>query len=408
MDSSHPACRSCGAGRLELILSLGHTPLANALLSPDQLSEPEATYPLDLVFCPACSLVQITETVAPEVLFSHYVYLSSFSDTVLRSAEQLAGRLVERYRLGPQSLVAEVASNDGYLLQYYRRLGVPVLGIEPAQNIAELATSRGIPTVARFFGSALAAELSAAGRRADVIHANNVLAHVADLNGVVAGLAELLKPDGVAVVEVPHVLELVRNLEFDTIYHEHLCYFSLSALTPLFERHGLHVIDVERISLHGGSLRLFLAARRDAAPAVSELAALEKEAGVDRIEFYSDFAARVESLKRELLDLLCRLRSEGNRIAAYGASAKGSTLLNYFGVEPGTLEFVVDRSTVKQGLFTPGTHLPILPPEALLEKRPDFVLLLSWNFAEEILGQQEAYRAQGGRFVTPIPKVRID
>jgi SAM-dependent methyltransferase len=401
-------CRSCGADSLDLILSLGRTPLANALLSEQQLAEPEATFPLDLVFCPACSLVQITETVPPEVLFSHYVYLSSFSDTVLRSAEQLAGRLVKRFRLGPESLVAEVASNDGYLLQYYRQLGVPVLGIEPAQNIAELAAGRGIPTIARFFGSELAAELSSEGRRADVIHANNVLAHVADLNGVVAGLGTLLKPDGVAVVEVPHVLELVRNLEFDTIYHEHLCYFSLRSLTPLFERHGLHVVDVERIPLHGGSLRVFVAARGDASPAVAELAALEKEARVDRIEFYGDFAERVETLKGELLDLLCRLRSEGSRIAAYGASAKGSTLLNYFGVEPGTLEFVVDRSTVKQGLFTPGTHLPILPPEALLEKRPDYVLLLSWNFAEEILAQQLAYRAQGGRFVIPIPTVRID
>ncbi len=407
MTVATSACRSCGSDGLQLVLSLGRTPLANALLTDEQVSQPEHSFPLDLVFCPTCSLVQITETVPPEQLFSHYLYLSSFSDTVLRSAEEMVGRLVRRRRLGPESLVVEVASNDGYLLQFYERLGIPVLGIEPARNIAELATSRGIPTLVRFFGSELGAELRAEGRSADVIHANNVLAHVADLNGFVAGLAQLLKSGGVAVIEVPHVLELVRSLEFDTIYHEHLCYFSLSALTPLFERHELRIVDVERIPLHGGSLRLFAAAGAHASPAVSELAAVEEAAGVGRFEFYSDFAERVDRLKTELLELLCRLRSDGKRIAAYGASAKGSTLLNYFAVPPGTLEFVVDRSTVKQGLFTPGGHLPILPPEALLERRPDHVLLLSWNFADEILAQQSQFREAGGNFIIPIPTLRI-
>ena len=381
--------------------------LANALLTAEQRSEPEARFPLDLVYCPDCALVQITETVPPEQLFSHYLYLSSFSDTMLQSAAEVANRLTERRHLGPASLVVELASNDGYLLQYYKRRQVPVLGIEPAANIAKVAEEKGIPTLVRFFGEDVARELRDQGKTADVIHANNVLAHVADLNGFVAGIALLLKDQGVAVIEVPHVKALVEHLEFDTIYHEHLCYYSLTALQPLFQRHGLTIVDVERLPIHGGSLRFYASKSGTASEAVTRLKAEETEAGIASFEFYRDFGQKVAGLRERLRNLLQSLKKEKKRIAAYGASAKGSTLLNYFGIDGETLDFVVDRSTVKQGLYTPGTHLQILPPEALVERRPDYVLLLSWNFADEILAQQAAYRKQGGRFIVPIPDVKV-
>jgi len=402
------ACRSCGSRPLQPILSLGRTPLANAFLTADRLGEPEPRYPLDLVFCPACSLVQITETVPPEVLFADYPYFSSFSDTMVRSARDVARRLARERKLGADSLVTEIASNDGYLLQHYRDLGVPVLGIEPAANLANAAEQKNIPTRCAFFGRGLAEELAAEGRRADVLHAHNVLAHVADLNGVVAGIAIVLKPEGLAAIEVPYVRDLIEKCEFDTIYHEHLCYFSLTALDALFRRHRLSVADVEHIPLHGGSLRLFVAhAGTAASDRVTERLAAERAGGLLGLDFYRDFGGRIETLRGRLLALLRQLKGEGRRLAAYGASAKGSMLLNVFGIGADLLDFVVDRSTVKQGRFTPGTHLPILPPEALLERRPDYVLLLTWNFADEILAQQAAYRAQGGRFVIPVPEPRL-
>jgi SAM-dependent methyltransferase len=397
-------CRSCGAEQLDPVLSLGRTPLANALLKEDELSKPEPTFPLDLVFCPTCALVQITETVPPEQLFSHYLYMSSFSDTMLKHSEELAERLTRERGLGASSLVIEVASNDGYLLQFYKRAGVPVLGIEPATNIAKVAEERGIPTLVRFFGSELGGELRNEGKRADVIHANNVLAHVADLNGFVAGIALALKDDGVAVIEAPHVKPMIERLEFDTIYHEHLCYYSLTALRPLFERHGLTIVDVQEIPLHGGSLQVHAAYSGEPSARVHKLLAEERKAGIGAREFYSDFGDKVRHLKTELVEFLDELKSGGSRIAAYGASAKGSTLLNYCGIGRGTLEFVADRSTVKQGLYTPGTHLRVTAPEALLEARPDHVLLLTWNFADEILEQQAAYRKQGGKFIIPVPE----
>lgn len=361
MSDAQPLCRSCGKGSLAAILSLGRTPLANALLTVEQLEHPEPTYPLELVFCPHCALVQITETVPPEKLFREYLYYSSFSDAMLRHAQSLVGQLIRSRHLNSNSLAVEVASNDGYLLQYYKQANIPVLGVEPAVNIARVARAeRGIPTLCEFFGSALAQRLVDEGRPADVIHANNVLAHVADLNGFVEGIRILLQDDGVAVIEVPYIKDLMDRCEFDTIYHEHLCYFSLTALAGIFQRHGLAISDIERIPIHGGSLRLFVN-RESAAgtpnPAVEHLLKEESEWGVDRAAFYQSFGAKVEQLRKELLACLHDLKKQGKRIAVYGASAKGSTLLNYCGIGKETVDFVVDRSTVKQGRYTPGLSL---------------------------------------------------
>ncbi len=402
-------CRSCGHPGLELVLSLGNTPLANSLITEEQLNQPEPTYPLDLAFCPGCSLVQITETVPPEKLFLEYLYFSSFSDTMLRHAREIVQRMCEMRRLNARSLVMEIASNDGYLLQYYKQAGIPVLGIEPAINIARVAEDeRGIRTLSEFFGSEMARRLADQGERADVIHAHNVLAHVPDLNGFVAGLGLVLKDDGVCVIEVPYVKDLVDRCEFDTIYHEHLSYFSITALSRLFERHNLMIQNVERLPIHGGSLRLFVnKAGAVPAPAVRELFAEEFGWGVDSVEFYRGFAERVEGLKATLRSFISKLKEQNHRLAAYGAAAKGSTLLNYFQIGREALDFVVDRSTHKQGRYMPGVHLPIYSPERLLEEMPSHVLLLTWNFADEILEQQAEYRRQGGRFIVPIPALKV-
>lgn len=410
MTVSNALCRSCGCAGLELVLSLGQMPLANALLTRDQLSLPEPMFPLELAFCPKCSLVQILETVPPETMFNSYPYFSSFSDTAVRNAEAITRCLVAGRRLDENNLVAEIASNDGYLLQFYKRAGVPVLGIEPAANIAHVAENeRGIPTLCEFFGVDLARRLVQEGHQADVIHANNVLAHVPDLNGMVEGLRILLKKDGMAVIEVPYAKEMIERCEFDTIYHEHLCYFSVTALDQLFERHALTLQNVERLPIHGGSLRLFAVPRGSAEPsdAVIGMKADELASGVDKLSFYRDFGQRVKKLKEKLRQELSDLTKKGKRLAAYGAAAKGSTLLNYCGIGHETLEFVADRSTYKQGLYMPGVRLPICPPAKLLESRPDDVLLLTWNFAEEILEQQAEYRRGGGRFIIPIPEPRV-
>ncbi len=407
-DTFH--CRSCGHGGPQPVLSLGETPLANALVDEADLERPEARFPLDLVFCPECTLVQITETVPPETLFADYPYFSSFSDTMLAHADALATRVCGERGLGARSLVVEVASNDGYLLQFYRKRGVPVLGIEPARNVAAVAEAeRGVPTLCEFFTHELAERLVGEGRRADVIHANNVLAHVPDPNGFARGLGALLRPDGVASIEVPYLLEMIDQVEFDTIYHEHLSYFSVTALCRLFERHGLVLADVERLPIHGGSLRAWVAhrSRGEPGPAVQAMLAEEARRGADGLAFYLDFSERVGSLCRSLRELLARLRGEGARIAAYGAAAKGSTLLHTLGIEPDLLDFVADRSSVKQGRYMPGLHIPIVPPTGLLEDAPDYVLLLTWNFADEILAQQAEYRRRGGRFIVPLPEPRI-
>ena len=401
-------CRSCGSPDLAIFLSLGNLPLSDGFLEARQLVDNEPRYPLDVAFCSACSLVQILETVPPEELFgADYPYFSSFTDTLLRHSEANVTERISERKLSGNSLVVELASNDGYLLQYYQAKGVPVLGIDPAPGPVAAARKKGIDTLEAFFGIDLAKKLAGEGRRADVIHANNVLAHVADTNGFVSGIAALLKDDGVAVIECPYVKDLIEHGEFDTIYHEHLCYFSVTALSALFNRHGLYITRVVPLSIHGGSLRVFVGKKNAPEPSVRDYLATEKKLGLDRMDYYADFSNRVNQIRTELNTLLQGLKERKARIVGYGAAAKGTIMLNYVGIGQETLDFVVDRNTHKQGRYIPGVRLPIAAPERVLAEQPDYVLILPWNFKDEIMAQQAEYRRRGGKFIVPVPRPTI-
>ena len=407
-DRWRKPCRSCLQPELLPVLNLGRMPLSDGLLTRQRLARPEPTYPLELAFCPHCSLVQILETVPPEVLFcDDYPYYSSFSDALLDHSRQNALELIGRGGLGGDSLVVELASNDGYMLRNFTARGIPVLGIDPAEGPVKAARKLGIPTLCTFFDKRLAAKLRDEGKQADLIIANNVLAHVADTNGFVEGIRILLKDDGLAAIEVPYVRDLVDHCEFDTIYHEHLCYFSLTSLDRLFARHELCLNEVRRLPIHGGSLRLYVSRKREVGRCVRQLRSDEEALRVDQYDYYRRFGLKVRKIRRDLRRLVCGLKEQGKRIAAYGAAAKGTILINYVGAGTDVIDFVVDRNVHKQGKYMPGMRIPIRPPAELLRRMPEYVLLLAWNFKDEILAQQARYRQRGGKFIVPIPKAEI-
>ncbi len=387
------------------------SPLSNAYLSAAQLNQMEPFYPLCARVCMQCFLVQLDAVAAPEELFGDYAYFSSYSESWLKHAQAYAAGMIERFRFDTRSLVVEVASNDGYLLQYFRERGIPVLGIEPARNVAREAEGKGIPTLVRFFGKALAGELAASGQQAELIVGNNVLAHVPDLDDFVGALQLLLKPGGVCTLEFPHLLRLIEGNQFDTIYHEHLSYFSFATAEEILLRHRLAVFDVEEIPTHGGSLRVFAGHAgenaRTPTPRAFQLKRREIEAGMRQPGTYAGFGEKVRECKRALLELLTGLKRAGKSVVAYGAPAKGNTLLNYCGVGRDFLDYTVDLSPHKQGRFLPGTHLPICTPEKIRQTRPDYVLLLPWNLRDEIVSQLREIRQWGGRFIVPIPQAEI-
>ncbi len=399
-------CRSCGSGQLAPVLDLGLQPLANSLLSDIDAAAGESRFPLELHVCQACQLMQLGHSVPPEAMFSEYLYFSSVSEALLRHSFEAVANHCKDYDLGPGSFVVEVASNDGYLLRNFVARGIPCLGIEPARNIAECAVKSGVPTLPEFFSTKLARLIVAERGPADLVIGNNVFAHVPETNDFVQGLSILLAAHGRAVLEFPWAHAMVEHLEFDTIYHEHFFYFHARALVPLFARHGLEMLRIEKLSIHGGSLRVHVGRAGTGKPdaSVGGVLAEEEHAGVGKAGYYKAFGERVERLRDELMEELRLCKSAGKSVAAYGASAKGSTLLNYCGIGGDTLDFVVDRSPHKQGKITPGTHLRILPTSALEEKSPDVTLLLTWNFAEEIAAQQANYLRDGGRFLVPVPR----
>jgi 2-polyprenyl-3-methyl-5-hydroxy-6-metoxy-1,4-benzoquinol methylase len=410
-EASLPSCRFCAAPLRHTFVDLGMSPLCESYVPAERLNAMEPFYPLHARICESCLLVQLEEFVAPDEIFTEYAYFSSYSDSWVAHARAYVEMAIERFGIGADSLVVELASNDGYLLQHVAKRGIPALGIEPAANVAVAARQKSIETVVEFFGRALAARLVAEGRRADLLAANNVMAHVPDLNDFVGGMGPLLAPQGVVTIEVPHLLRLVEDNQFDTIYHEHFSYFSFLTARKVLFAHGLEVFDVDELTTHGGSLRLYAqrrsSGRRPVGPKVEALLERERALGFDTLEGHRGFSARVEETKWRLLEFLIGCRREGKRVAGYGAPGKGNTLLNYCGIRTDLLEFTVDRNPYKQGQFLPGTHIPIRHPEALEQARPDFILILPWNLKEEIVAQLSHTREWGARCVVPIPEVEL-
>jgi SAM-dependent methyltransferase len=411
MMVAKPNCRHCRAQLTLSLADLGATPVANDFLDEKALSGAEPFYPLHVYVCSTCRLAQLQDFLKADALFrADYAYFSSFSDAWLAHARDYAAKMQAMLGLGTESYVVEVASNDGYLLQNFQSVGVPILGVEPSQSVAEAAIAKGIPTQVVFFGVDTAKSIRCKFGQADLIVANNVFAHVPDVNDFAGGFRELLKPDGVVTVENPHLLNLIEQNQFDTIYHEHYSYLSLLAVERVFEKAGLRVFDVEQLSTHGGSLRYFgclASSKRENGAGLEAVRAMEKAAGLDRDDVYVSYAEKVRETKRALLSLLIKLKREGAKIAAYGAPAKGNTLLNYCGVGRDFIDFTVDRSPSKQGRYLPGTHIPIKRPEAIKDAKPDYVLILPWNLADEITSQMAFIRDWGGQFIVPIPEARI-
>lgn len=403
------ACRSCGGSDLHDVLSLGEMPLANALLAEEDLTKEEPRYPLEVVMCAGCSLLQLTGSVPPSDLFTEYAYFSSRSDPIVAHARDLVERVLGERGLGRSSLVVEVASNDGYLLQHYVEAGIPVLGIDPAENVVAHALERGVPTLCEFFTTELATRLRDEGRVAEVLHANNVLAHVPAINDFVSAIATMLADDGIAIVETPYVRDLSERLEFDTIYHEHIFYYSLRSLEELFTRNGLTIVSVERIDMHGGSLRITAMRAGRGGPGDSTIALREEEASIGMADpaHYADLSARVNTLIEAIRSFLRERRDAGRRVAGYGAAAKATVMLNALEIGPETISFVVDGTPYKQGRYVPGVRVPIRAPEALLEERPDDVMIFAWNFAPSILTKEAAYVAGGGTFLLPLPEPHV-
>jgi hypothetical protein len=405
-----PVCRFCGAELRLTVVDLGMSPLCESFLDADQIRKMEPFYPLHVFACEHCFLVQLEAFVPPEDIFTEYAYFSAYSTAWVEHAREYVEAMRERLRLGPDDLVVELASNDGYLLQHFVGTGIPILGIDPAANVAEAAEARGVPTLVEFFGRELATRLADEGKRAGLVVGNNVLAQVPDLNDFVAGVKVLLRDDGTATFEFPHLLRLVDELQYDTIYHEHFSYFSFATIVDVLRHHGLQVYDVEELWTHGGSLRVF--AQHEGGPhettaAVPALLSREDAGGLRSPERYARFAEDVKESKRALLDLLIRLRRDGRRVAGYGAPGKGNTLLNYCGIRTDLLDFTVDRNPYKHGLFTPGTHIPIFPPEHIDEARPDYLLVLPWNLVDEISSQLEHVAEWGAKLIVPIPRATV-
>jgi len=406
-----PSCRFCGEGLSTTFVDLGKSPLCESFLSAAEVNAVEAFYPLHVYVCPECFLVQLQEYVAPEDIFTHYAYFSSYSTSWLDHAHRYVEMASQRFSLGGRSLVVELASNDGYLLQYFVERGIPVLGVEPARNVAEVAVARGIPTLTEFFGVKTARDMAAKGQRPDLVIGNNVLAQVPDINDFVAGMKTLLGPRGVITMEFPHLERLIEGNQFDTIYHEHFSYFSLTTVERIFAAHGLVVFDVDELPTHGGSIRIYARHAEDGARAVEErvheMRAREERDGVRTLPYYTGFSERVKETKRKLLSFLIDARRQGKSVAGYGAPGKGNTLLNYCGIRTDFVDYTVDRNPFKHGKFLPGTHIPIYEPSKIRETKPDYILILPWNLKDEIVTSLAYAREWGARFVVPIPEVTV-